>query len=452
LTVGNDVFAASAGWNIYVAGVYRYGPSIIINSDNSIDAWFAAPGDTYNTKLYTDGDGISKTAVALSGTNVVAQKFTIGNAFYGVGVPSPTWGSTVNGLTIKLYKWNTNYSTTIAGTPLASQTYTNYADGSNIKLTNNSLFPADTYLWVLSNPSGTAGVWQYSVGKANEIQYLNGTVVTGAFRAFIFQTPGSDTGVTGYWDQVSYKKSTDGGHTWTAEQMVLLPTRGTRDQLSICDPGVCKWGGYYYLGYTSTEDATGKTNHVYIARSTTPTGPWQKWNGTGWGGSPQPVITYTGSSSYFGAGEPCMVVKDNVVYLYYTWNENSVTTRVATASATDANWPSHLTLHGTAINKTSIAGSDHCDVKYRDDIQKFQAIHTASRMTANSYIVVWESSDGLSFTKVGEVRTNLQPYLHNCGWSGDATGHMNVANQNYVSYAYGSTYGFWNTYWNPITF
>ena len=44
---------AKAGWDIYVAGNdrdggnYRYGPSIIVNDDGSIDAWFSANGDFY---------------------------------------------------------------------------------------------------------------------------------------------------------------------------------------------------------------------------------------------------------------------------------------------------------------------------------------------------------------------------------------------------------------------
>jgi hypothetical protein len=127
-------------------------------------------------------------------------------------------------------------------------------------------------------------------------------------------------------------------------------------------------------------------------------------------------------------------------------------TRVATAAAADNNWPAHLTLHGTAINKTAIKGSDHCDVKYRDDLKKYYAIHTASRLTANSYIVLWESPDGLSFSKIAEIRAGLKPYLHNCGWSGDERGHINPGRQQYLSYAYGPNWANWNTAWQPISF
>ena len=36
---------AREGWDIYTGPNYRYGPSIIINDDNSIDIWLATPGD-----------------------------------------------------------------------------------------------------------------------------------------------------------------------------------------------------------------------------------------------------------------------------------------------------------------------------------------------------------------------------------------------------------------------
>lgn len=43
--VTSGIPSCEDGWDIYIAGTYRYGPSIIINDDGSIDAWFAASGD-----------------------------------------------------------------------------------------------------------------------------------------------------------------------------------------------------------------------------------------------------------------------------------------------------------------------------------------------------------------------------------------------------------------------
>ena len=115
--------------------------------------------------------------------------------------------------------------------------------------------------------------------------------------------------------------------------MVLKPTRNTRDQYSICDPGVAFWNGYYYAGYTSTEHSGGLENHLYVARSKNPDGPWEKWNGAGWGGTEvEPVVEFTQKGSW-GIGEPSFVIKDNTVYLYYTYDAGLPTTRVATAHA-----------------------------------------------------------------------------------------------------------------------
>lgn len=300
---------------------------------------------------------------------------------------------------------------------------------------------------------GTAGVWKRNGSKIGIINYLNGEGVSGSYdaRMLLNETSGAP-----YWDQVAYRRSTDGGVTWTADQMILKPTEYSRDQLSVCDPGVAKWGGYYYLGYTSTEDDRGSTdNQFYICRSQSPIGPWEKWNGNGWGDDSEPIIAYTGNPDKFGAGEPSILVKDNKIFFYYAWNadgEEEVTTRLATAESTDANWPANLTYHGTVINKTNIPGSDHSDIKFRVDIGKLQAIHTAARLTASSYIVLWESSDGVNFIKVAEFRDNLKKYLHNCGWSGDEKGHIDPGKQQYISYAYGPTWANWNTAWHPIEF
>ncbi|GAA4310510.1 hypothetical protein GCM10023143_19020 [Compostibacter hankyongensis] len=450
--------AVEQGWNIFTTtkANYRYGPSIIINDDGSIDAWFAAPGQEY-----TDGDSLfdatgAKSPVQIAPDGSVAQQFTVAADFYRLLVISPTWGGNMSNITLKLYRWQTDYATTVAGTVLAQQSFEHYGDNQRLDLTNSDGFPAGTYLWVMSDPNdpavGKSGVWKYASTKTGSVIYQNGVEVEGSYQAYVQMTAHAKL----YWDQIAYRRSVDGGHTWTADEMVLKPTAGSRDQLSVCDPGVAKWGGYYYLAYTSTDGPEGKHNNAFVCRSESPTGPWEKWNGSGWGGDPAPVVEYTGDTTKFGAGEPCFVVKDNTIYFYYTWNaggSESRTTRVATADAADADWPAHLTSHGTAVNASQIPGSDHCDVKYREDLQVFQAIHTASRMTADSYLVLWESQDGIHFEQAGTLRdSTLQPFLHNCGWSGDAMGHIDPAKPQYLSYAYGQQWATWNTFWHQLNF
>lgn len=445
-----NVFTVSAGWDIYTGGVYRYGPSIIQNTDGTIDAWFAAPGGTFGDKVLLHADAGTQSPIALNGDVAAAQKFTATNPFYAIAVACPNWGSTSSSLTMSVYQWQTDYATTVATTPLETKQYTNYQDNQNLQLARDAKFTPGTYLWVLTNPSGTAGVWKKE-GEINDVvSFMNGQVVAGSYQSFLLINPSSGAH---YWDQASYMRSADGGKTWSQEEMTLKPTEGTRDQFSICDPGAVKIGNYYYVGYTSTEDERGLFNHAYVARSTSPNGPWQKWDGSGWGTNPQPIITFDGDADAWGAGEPSMVVNNDTLFFYYTWTDkNSNETRVAITDASDENWPAHLETKGVAIDKTSITGADHCDVKYRDDLKKYYAVHTAARLTANSYIVLWESADGLSFKKIAEIRNGLKPFLHNCGWSGDEHGHINPDKQQYISYAYGPNWANWNTMWHPINF
>ncbi len=446
----NPVFSVGSGWDIYSGGGYRYGPSIIESGNGIVEAWFSAPGASFGEAVELfNRDGIHK-AVPLSGTNTAAQKFSSSVPFYSIGVLCPSWQTTNSSISISLYKWQVDYTSTLKSAAIASKTYVNYTDNQSISLASESLFPAGEYFWVLSDAKGTAGVWKKEGSYSASVSYLNGQVVAPSFESRIFIAKSSG-GL--YWDQISYKKSTDGGKTWGPEQMVLKPTEFSRDELSNCDPGVIRFGGYYYIGYTSTEDVRGTDNHVYLARSVSATGPYEKWNGTGWGGNPQPVITYNGNPDFYGAGEPCMVIKEDSLFFYYSWiDEGKNETRVALSNTRDPNWPAGLRTKAVAVDKTGITAADHCDVKYRKDLKKFYAIHTASRLTPNSYLILWESSDGLRFTRKADIRSNLKAGLHNCGWSGDETGQIDPARPQYLSYAYGEGWANWNTYWHPISF
>jgi hypothetical protein len=268
-------------------------------------------------------------------------------------------------------------------------------------------------------------------------------------------SPGSGS----QWDYIRYSKSTDDGATFGNEQIVLQPTTttGSADFYSTCDPGVVKFGGYYYLAYTSTNQSNGSYNNVFVARSTNATGPFDKWNGTGWGGSPQPFITYGGTDGAYGDGEPALVVKDTTLYIYYSeYTTTSNTTQVATASTTNANWPGSVTLRGTAITRQGILYTDpniqdSTDHKYIPSLNMFIAVDTAFRFSSNFYVQVYESSDGLTYTPSSQLTQNLTAYGHNMGISGDALGQFDPLVHDFIAYAHGTTWGVWNTYLQPFT-
>lgn len=262
----------------------------------------------------------------------------------------------------------------------------------------------------------------------------------------------SAPGANGEWDWVSYRHSPDGGKTWTQEKSVLQPTPDSADFYSCCDPGVLKSGDYYYIGYTSTVDEGGVDNNVFLARSKNPDGPFEKWNGNGWGGKPMPVIEYTGDPTVYGAGEPSLVELDGKIYLYYTWKDAGVNqTRVSVADADDENWPANLEYKGIAMNHTyNMANLDSADVKYVEDFGKFIAVVTCDRFTTDSFVGLYVSDDGIAFKESNAMKTNISHCCHNIGITGRPNGHIRLSDDVYVAYAYGDQWAYWPTRMNKV--
>ncbi len=260
----------------------------------------------------------------------------------------------------------------------------------------------------------------------------------------------SSPGAFGEWDWISYRHSPDGGKTWTKEVSVLEPTGDSPDFYSCCDPGVIKFGDYYYIAYTSTVNPDGLDNNVFVARCKTPDGDYEKWNGNGWGGSPEPIIEYTGDPTTYGAGEPSLVVLNDVLYIYYTWKDGPVNqTRISTADATAENWPETIQYRGIAMTHRNVS-FDSADVKYVEDYGKFIAVVTFERFTTESCVGVYVSDDGITFLESYVTKTNISHCCHNCGITGRPNGHIRLSDGVYLAYAYGDKWGYWPTRINQV--
>ncbi len=287
------------------------------------------------------------------------------------------------------------------------------------------------------------GKWGYRYGPSI-MYYADGSVDAW------FATPGT----SGEWDWFTYKHSDDGGKTWSPEKVVLQPTPDSMDHYSVCDPGVIYFDGYYYLGYTSTIVSTngGINNNVFVARSRKPDGPYEKWNGSGWGGDPQPIVYFDESDQSWGAGEISFVAVDGTLYCYYTWTcPDGNYTKVSTSDMSE-NWPANLEYRGFAYAKQG--AQDSCDVVYIEDCGKFVAFSTFDRFTATSGIALFESNDGINFTKSDVIRTGISQYCHNMGISKRPDGHIQLKDDLFVGYAYSDgsqdNWGKWATRFQSV--
>ena len=261
-------------------------------------------------------------------------------------------------------------------------------------------------------------------------------------------SPGAD----GAWDYVRHRHSTDGGHTWTPDTIAIAPTKGTRDAFSACDPGAIHLGAYWYVGYTSTEDSRGTANQLYLARASAPSGPYAKWDGKGWTGAPQPIVTYGGDPAQYGVGEPSFVFAKGKLFVYYTLVDGGNQTDVQIVDAPTADdWPLHMTKLGHAIVRR--AGEDSTDVKYVDALSRFVAVNTYDRFGPNATISVYQSIDGVAFEPAPFKGARVQPGAHNVGLSGDGEGHVTAAHDPFIAYAYqppGKSWGDWPTFVDPV--
>ena len=259
-------------------------------------------------------------------------------------------------------------------------------------------------------------------------------------------------GDSGEWDRITHRSSTDDGKTWGPEKIVVYPTPGSMDSYSCCDPDVVYFNGYYYLGYTSTLNDGGYCNNVFIARSENPDGPFEKWNGSGWGGNPLPIFYFEQSYGYWGIGEPSMVELNGTLYIYYTYATPMKSyIMLATADPTNENWPATLQHHGAVMEKKS----DSVCVKFVEDWGKFILVTREEVLGGGNCIAVYESVDGRDFTLVDAVKENTCPGMFSMGLSSRPSGHIRLsedAEHLRIAYAYGdSGWAAWNTRIHAVT-
>lgn len=256
------------------------------------------------------------------------------------------------------------------------------------------------------------------------------------------------------WDHITYTHITPKGEI-LPEKTVLQPTPDSYDFLSCCDPGAVYFNGYYYIGYTSTIHRTGLCNNVFVARSENADGPYEKWNGSGWGGDAEPIMMYDGSNLLWGEGEPAFVELDGTLYIYYTLKgQHGFKTMVATADATDENWPLTITKQGTALEQGNAQSG--ADFKYVESQRKFIGIAVENSFCDNSYIRVFESLDGITYTETQKIYEGVYKYAHNIGISGDKYGHIKDTDKVYIAYAYSDApqsenWGQWATHMMEVS-
>jgi hypothetical protein len=312
---------------------------------------------------------------------------------------------------------------------------------------------------ILNSLNGTSSGWQVYPGGS--YHYGPSILIDDNEDGLIHMwTCSPGTGST-EWDVIRYHSSSDNGQTWSPDEIALQPTSGSLDTYSACDPGVVKIDKYYYIGYTSTMNPNASQNQLFLARSLIPNGNYEKWNGSGWNlNNPQPIVAYHGPSIKYGIGEPSIILKDNLIYVYYTNSDDTGSfTDLSIAQLNSTNedtWPLSLQYKGHIIKRRVNLSEDSTDIKWCPQLQLFIGVTTINRFSPDATVAVYQSLDqyGLQFQSTPYIGQRVQQGAHNIGLSGSTSGWIYLENQNhFVSYAYqpeGSGWGDWPTYLTPV--
>lgn len=166
--------------------------------DNNHNPIYNTSNTLYNQAYpYKNRDPRLTASIYYNGANrnlnatTVGQKFTATAPFYGVGemCSGPKAGTPGTwGLTMNLYKWDTDYATSVSGIPVADTTFVNFTNNSICSIDLTTPLPAGSYVWELTLPVGAVGTYQYKTATATTASYFKGALQTYYLRSYIANT------------------------------------------------------------------------------------------------------------------------------------------------------------------------------------------------------------------------------------------------------------------------
>ncbi len=135
--------------------------------------------DTVKTDMYNAS--AARTTVAIGSADVAAEKFTTTSWVNRIELLSPVYTGSGTGLRLSLYKWDTDYGTTINGAPFMTYIH-NSVSASNpwIYVWTQTALPPGDYLWTVSlssTPVANAGVIKSAGSYSGTTSYFNGVPI-----------------------------------------------------------------------------------------------------------------------------------------------------------------------------------------------------------------------------------------------------------------------------------
>ena len=131
------------------------------------------------------------------GHQSIGVKFTADFRITDMDLSCPSWSDDIGTMVFKLYKWDTDYETTVAGTPVFvdAETFVDYPDNAmmSVEFSKDGLEPG-TYYWELSEGTAGVGVWAYRTHGSEGLEFFkngapftDGTAFIGTIYGFVLE-------------------------------------------------------------------------------------------------------------------------------------------------------------------------------------------------------------------------------------------------------------------------
>ncbi|MCL1792404.1 MAG: hypothetical protein FWG34_00890 [Oscillospiraceae bacterium] len=139
----------------------------------SRDIAFADTSDESERHAVKVGEG--------GGYKSIGVKFTAEFTITDIDLSCPSWSDDIGTMVFRLYKWDTDYATTVAGTPVLvdEETLVDYPDNAMMSLDFGIEIEPGTYLWELSEGKDGVGMWSFKTPGEDGLEFFrNGEKVS----------------------------------------------------------------------------------------------------------------------------------------------------------------------------------------------------------------------------------------------------------------------------------
>ena len=146
---------------------------------------------------FSDNKDAERNAVKVGdggGFTSIGVKFTAEFIMTGIALECPSWSDDVGTMVFKIYKWDTDYATTVAGAPVLvdAETFVDYPDNATVEVMFSPEIEPGTYLWEFSEGKDGVGIWASKTHGADGLEFFkngepftDGTAFNGELMGYI---------------------------------------------------------------------------------------------------------------------------------------------------------------------------------------------------------------------------------------------------------------------------